>query len=134
MTERGSGELVDGFYAAMTAGDIGAVLALLAPDFEIVYSGPSIIPTAGTWKGHDGFRNWAEAALQGHLPPESITVEEQIVHGDKVVLRGHVSVRVKSTGKTCETDFLHLWTARDGKLASWRDFYDTFALAQAYMS
>jgi ketosteroid isomerase-like protein len=134
MAERGNGELVQSFYDKFQAGDIDAVVALLSPEFELVYSGPSEIPCAGTWKGHAGFRRWAEAGLQGHLPPESVDFEEFVVQGDKVVVPGHVHVRVKTTGKACETDFIHFFTVRDGKLASWRDFFDTFALAHAYMS
>ena len=134
MAEGGSAALVNRFYETMLGGDIEGVLALLAPDFQLVYSGPSIIPAAGTWNGRDGFQNWAAKALDGHLPPESVNFDEQIEHGDKVVIRGRVSLVVKPTGKTCESDFLHLWTVREGKLASWIDFYDTFALAQAYAS
>jgi ketosteroid isomerase-like protein len=134
MAEKGNCELVQNFYANFQAGDIDAVLALLSPDFELVYSGPSVIPSAGTWKGHEGFRNWAQAALQGHLPPESVNFEEYIAQGDKVAVPGHVTLRVKTTGRTCEADFLHLWTVRDGQLTSWRDFFDTFAVAQAYTS
>ena len=118
MSEKGNAELVQSFYANFLAGEIDAVLALLSPDFAIVYSGPPIIPAAGTWKGHEGFLRWAQAALQGHLPPESLNVEEFIVQGDNVVVPGHVTLRVKTTGKTCETDFLHLFTVRDGKLSS----------------
>jgi uncharacterized protein len=134
MSEKANAELVQSFYDNFLGGDIDAVLAVLSPDFEIVYSGPSIIPAAGTWKGHDGFRSWAQAALQGHLPPEAVSIEDFIVQGDNVAVPGHVSLRVKTTGTTCETDFLHLFTVRDGKLTSWRDFFDTYALAQAYMS
>jgi uncharacterized protein len=134
MGQRAPVELVKSFYANVQAGDIAAVLTLLSPDFELVYSGPCVIPAAGTWSGHDGFVRWAEAALQGHLPPESLTFEEFIAQGDKVVVPGHARLRIKPTGKTCETDFLHFFTARGGKLASWRDFFDTFALAQAYMA
>ena len=134
MAEKGNVELVQSFYANFQAGDIDAVLALLSPEFELVYSGPSLIPAAGTWNGHAGFRSWAQAALQGHLPPESLNFEEFIAQGDKVVVPGHVTLRVKTTGKTCETDFLHFFTVRDGKLTSWRDFFDTFAVAQAYVS
>jgi uncharacterized protein len=134
MSEKGNAELVQGFYANFEAGDIDAVLALLSPDFALVYSGPSIIPSAGTWNGHEGFRSWAQAALQGHLLPESLNFEEFIAQGDTVVVPGHVTLRVKTAGKTCETDFLHLFTVRDGKLTSWRDFFDTYAVAQAYMS
>ena len=130
--EQANGDLVQRFYTNFQAGEIDAVLALLSPDFELVYSGPSIIPAAGTWKGHEGFRSWAQAALQGHLPPESVSFEEFIIDGEKVVVPGHVRLRVKTTGQTCETDFLHFFTVRDGKLTSWRDFYDTFAVAEAY--
>jgi len=132
MADKRNGELVQRFYANVQAGDVDAVLALLSPDFELVYSGPSIIPAAGTWNGHAGFRKWAQAALEGHLPPESLDFEEFIVEGDKVIVPGHVRLRVKTTGKTCETDFLHFFTVRDGKLTRWRDFFDTFAVAQAY--
>ncbi|HUS22231.1 MAG TPA: nuclear transport factor 2 family protein [Aeromicrobium sp.] len=134
MSEQANAEIVKSFYANFLSGNIDAVVELLAPDFEIAYSGPSIIPAAGTWHGHDGFRGWSEAALQGHLPPESLNVDEPIVSGDNVFVSGHVSLNVKPTGKTCETDFLHWWAVRDGKLASWRDYYDTYALAQAYIS
>ena len=64
--------------------------------------------------------------------PSSLSVDEPIVSGDHVFVSGRVSLNVKPTGKTCETDLLHWWTVRDGKLASWRDYYDTHALAQAY--
>ncbi len=134
MAQAAAVELVKSFYANVQAGNIAAVLTLLSSDFELVYSGPSVIPAAGTWKGHDGFVRWAEAALQGHLPPELLTFEEFIAQGDKVVVPGLVRLRIKPTGKTCETHFLHFFTVRAGKLVSWRDFFDTFALAQSYMA
>lgn len=132
MAEKANAELVQRFYDNFLAGDIDTVLALLSPDFKLVYSGPPLIPSAGTWNGHEGFRSWTQAVLEGHLPPESINLEEFIVHGDKVAVPGHVTLRVKTTGKTCETDFLHLFTVRDDMLTSFRDFFDTFAVAQAY--
>ncbi len=134
MTENANADVVQGFYDNFLAGDLDAVVALLSPDFMLVYSGPPLIPSAGTWNGHEGFRDWANTALQGHLPPESLNIEGFIVQGDKVAVPGHVTLRVKTTGKTCETDFLHLFTLRAGKIASWLDFFDTFAVAEAYKS
>jgi ketosteroid isomerase-like protein len=134
MADRANGELVQRFYTGIQTGDIDAVVALLSPEFELWYSGPSIILAAGTWRGHEGFRRWVTVAVQGHLPPESLRFEEFVIQGDKVVVPGHATLRVKTTGKTCETDFLHFFTVRDGKLTAWRDFYDTFVVAQAYMT
>ena len=133
MNDKRNAELVQSFYSNFLAGDIDAAVALTSTDFVLVYSGPPIIPSARTWNGHDGFRGWARAALQGHLPPESLNVGEFIAQGDRVAVPGHVTLRVKATGKVCETDFLHLWTVRDGKLTRWHDFFDTYAVAQAYM-
>ncbi len=134
MSEQANTEIVRSFYANLLGGTIDAVVELLAPDFESVYSGPSIIPAAGPWHGHGGFRGWAEAALQGHLPPISQSAEDPIVSGENVFVAGHVWLNVKPTGKACETDFLHWFVVRDGKLASWRDYFDTYALARAYIS
>jgi len=57
MSEQGNAELVQSFYDNFLGGDIDAVLALLSPDFALDYSGPSIIPAAGKWNGHEGFRS-----------------------------------------------------------------------------
>jgi len=133
MSEKENVELVQSFYATSVTGDINALLALLSSDIEVNYSGPSIIPAAGTWRGHEGFLAHANAAMAGHIPPESYELQEFIAQGDRVVVAGHSNLRVKPTGKTCETDFLHFFTIRDGKIARFRDFFDTFALAQAYL-
>jgi ketosteroid isomerase-like protein len=63
MSENGNAEVVQSFYANFLGGHIDAVLALLSPDFALAYSGPSIIPAAGTWNGHEGFRSWAQTGF-----------------------------------------------------------------------
>jgi ketosteroid isomerase-like protein len=133
MAEKENVELVQGFYAATGQGDMESVLSLLGADVEVIYPGPSIIPTAGVWHGHDGFARWSSAGLAGHLPPEAFELKEFIAQGDKVVVVGHADLRIKTTGKACSTDFLHFFTVRDGKISSFRDYFDTHALAMAYV-
>jgi ketosteroid isomerase-like protein len=47
-------ELVQDIYAAIGRSDMPAVLGRMAEDIEIHLPGPSEIPFAGTYLGHDG--------------------------------------------------------------------------------
>ena len=45
---------------------------------------------------------------------------------------GDYAWRVKSTGREYETDFVHVFTARDGKVARFQEFMDTAVVGWAY--
>ena len=40
----------------------------------------------------------------------------------------------KPTGRTYETDFVHLITFRDGKIRRFQEFFDTYAAAEAFLA
>ena len=52
--------------------------------------------------------------------------------GDTVVALGRYAARVRSTGQNAETEWVHVFTFRGDKVASWRQYYDTAKYAQAY--
>jgi ketosteroid isomerase-like protein len=52
--------------------------------------------------------------------------------GDMVVVLGHYAGRVKATGRLAESDWAHAFTFRDGKVASWYQYYDSTKTAAAY--
>jgi ketosteroid isomerase-like protein len=39
---------------------------------------------------------------------------------------------VRSTGKVYETDFVHLIDLRNGRVARFQEFFDTYAAAEAF--
>ena len=45
---------------------------------------------------------------------------------------GHERQRVKATGLTVENDFAMVFTIRDGKIARFRNYEDTAAVAAAH--
>jgi ketosteroid isomerase-like protein len=51
--------------------------------------------------------------------------------GDKVVVLLHATAKVLVTGKPFESDIIHFFTIRDGKIASLLDFFDTAAMVGA---
>jgi uncharacterized protein len=57
---------------------------------------------------------------------------ELVAQGDKVVALGNHAWRVKSTGREYETDFVHVFSVRDGKVTRFQEFMDTAVVSAAY--
>lgn len=124
-------ELIQRLYAAMQAGDQAAMLSLMSEDVRLIVPGPAGLGAAGTWQGHEGARECFRRLGEGHVT-ESIRFHDLIADADKVVSRLHVVAKAKATGAQFESDILHVFTVRDGKVSELHDFFDTAALAKAY--
>lgn len=127
-------QIVLDLYAAFGRGDIPAILGLLAEDVDWHFVGrPEDIPFAGHRHGHDQMVEFFAAIGRTveviEFGPREITACE-----DKVVVLGHERVRVRATGRTFETDWAHLFTVREGRIARLREFYDTATVAAAFGS
>ena len=120
-------------YEAMARGDMRAVLALMSDDVTFVVPGPSGVGAAGIWQGHDGvqqcFRKLRESQRN-----DGLEIQEFVAEADKVIVLLHVTGTVLSTGKTFESDIVHFFTVKEGKIVSLRDFFDTAAVVEASRS
>ena len=122
-------QTVKDFFAAIGRGDREALLALVAEDIEWIIPGKDW-PLAGTHRGHAGLENLLEKANE--------TVEtsypeppEFIAQGDRVLVVGFATGRIKATNRTFEDHFVFAITVRNGKLTKVREYIDTLALARA---
>jgi ketosteroid isomerase-like protein len=118
-------------YAAFAKHDIEAILAVLSPDVEWGEPANPFNPSAGTRHGHAGFLEWLQIGRQS----EDILVLEPrqfLTDTDTVAIVGYTKCLAKPTGKTYETDFVHLVTFKDGKIVRFREFFDTYAAAEAF--
>ena len=57
---------------------------------------------------------------------------QDIVVGEKVFALGYYEVTVKNTGRRIGSDWIHVFTIRDGKVTSFREFTDTAQAAEAW--
>jgi len=122
-------KIVEDFFAAIGRSDRQAVLALSAEDIEWIIPGEDW-PLAGTYRGHAG--------LEGLLQKANETVEtsfpqppEFIAQGDRVLVVGFATGKIKATNKTFEDHWVFDITVRNGKLTYVREYVDTQALARA---
>ena len=130
MSEQANVTLVKQLYDSMSKGDLNAVLGLMTDDVEFVVPGPAEIGAAGTWRGPGGVRD-CFVRLREVQENQSIEIREFIAQGDHVVVLLHVVARARATGRSFESDIVHFFTFRHGRITRLLDFFDTAALVDA---
>jgi uncharacterized protein len=134
MAEHENEKIIRGLYAAYLTADLASVLQACSDDTEWVAIGsPDRLPYAGTHRGPEQVARYF-AILDDKEESDHLVPQEVIATGDKVIVFGNYSARVNATGRKFETDFVHVFTLRDGKITNFRDFYDTAAAVEAYQS
>ncbi|MGF6110304.1 nuclear transport factor 2 family protein [Pseudomonas frederiksbergensis] len=121
-------KVVKDFFAAMGGGDRQRLLALCAEDFEWIIPGEDW-PLAGTHRGHAGLADVlqkASAELETSMEPP-----EFVAQGERVLVVGFATGKVKATNRTFEDHFVFAITVRNGQLTNIREYVDTQALARA---
>jgi len=125
-------KLVKNFFAAMGSSNARDLMALAAEDIEWIIPGEGW-PLAGTYRGH--------AELAAVLKKASEEVETQypkppefVAQGDRVMVVGVATGKIKATNRTFEDDWVFAITVRNGKLTNIREYIDTQALARASQS
>jgi ketosteroid isomerase-like protein len=105
------------------------LLALSAEDIEWIIPGEDW-PLAGTHRGHAGL---ADVLQKANETVETSFPEppEFIAQGDRVLVVGFATGRVKATNRTFKDDWVFDVTVRDGKVTKIREYIDTQALARA---
>ena len=121
-------QTVKDFFTAIGRGDSVALLALIAEDIEWIIPGEGW-PLAGTHRGHDGLADLLETASRSI--ETSTEPREFVAQGDRVLVVGFATGKIKATNKIFEDDWVFAITVRNGKLTNIREYVDTHALARA---
>jgi uncharacterized protein len=122
-------QTVKDFFAAMGSGDKQRLLALSAEDIKWIIPGEDW-PLAGTYRGHAGL---ADALQKASEKVETSFPEppEFVAQGDRVLVVGVATGKIKATNKPFKDDWVFDITVRDGKVTNIREYIDTQALARA---
>src|SRR5215218_566424 len=124
-------DVVQRFYGAFGQGDIPAALDFLADDVEWTFQGPSSIPFAGTRRGREGVAEFFSLVGE-HLEFQEFEPREFVAQDDTVVVLGFERSLVKPTGRTFEQEWAHVYTLRNGKVATFLALEDTAEHAAAF--
>lgn len=124
-------KLIEDLYAAFSRGDLDTILRNVTDDVEWVEFGPTAIPFTGVHHGRESVKRCLTLVkvTQSGL---RIRITEFVSAGDTVVAAIRYSGRVIATGRAFDSSAVQIFTFRNGKVASFRDYFDTAQLATAY--
>ena len=123
---------VQSMYAAFGRGDVATIIAGASPDIDWESVGrqndfPALGPRKGAKEVQDFFRIVAENEDFSDFSPREFYAAE-----DKVFVLGSYRLKLKKTGKSIASEWIHVFTLRDGKVTRFREHTDTAQFAEAY--
>lgn len=124
-------EVIQQAYEKFGSGDIPGLLELCAEN--IGWEVPEIenAPFSGI---REGVKAVGEFFAQ-LTDAEDITRFEPlefIAQNDKIIVLGESAATVKATGRGYETDWVHVFTVRDGKITNFHEYLDSAAANKAF--
>jgi ketosteroid isomerase-like protein len=118
-------------YADVVARNLQGVLNILTDDIRWE---PPFVPElhhTKLQKGKDGVTNWviemANEVTYSQVIPQGIYAD-----GDAVIVKGHFEGTANSTGKSFQSDWVHLWIFRGDKICSYQAFWNTHNVVNAF--
>jgi len=124
--------VVQNAYAAFGRGDTEGVVSACTPDVMWrVIGDRKDYPTLGLWRGagelREFFKRVGETEEFSEFAPQQFYSAE-----DKVFVTGHYTMKVKQTGKPVASDWVHIFTVKEGKIAAFQEFNDSAQFVAAY--
>ena len=131
MSEKDNTAIVQKAYSNFKTGNIQALLDQMSDG--VTWQLPEVpdVPLAGARTGRDGVKEFF-ATLARDQDVLEFEPREFVAQRDRVVSLGHYRWRVKDTGREYASDFVHIFTIRDGKIVAFREHFDSAVVARAY--
>lgn len=133
MGELENTKVVQGAYAAFGRGDIPGVLSAVADDVDWhgVIGAGTHVPMHGPRRGHSQVAQFFQQVGE-NLDFKTFEPREFLAQGDKVVTLGHYEGTIKKTQRSMKSDFVMVFTLKNGKIVRFREYLDVTSLNAAF--
>jgi hypothetical protein len=133
MNENSNVDVVKQAFAEFRRGDIPAVLSCLGANvqWDSLTGLSGKVPMAGRRRGLNSVREFFRV-MGEQVTFEEFEPREYVAQGDRVVALGHYRVTVRRSERRFESDWVMIFTVRDGKILSFEEFTDSAGFLEAW--
>ncbi len=118
-------ELVKALYDAFANNDGETISGLVTDDVVWIEAPNTPYADNSPYVGKDAVFGDLFVKLGTEWTGYTVTPENFVAQGDTVVTFGKYSGKFNATGRELSTQFVHVWTIRDNKIAQFQQYTDT---------
>lgn len=125
MLEQQNVQVVQDCYGAYGRKDLDSFFACMTPDIDWELTDVPGLDFTGKRKGTAQIAEYFDQ-FDDKLTIREFTPKEFIAQGDKVIVLGHSAWTAKGTNVDLDSDWVHVFTVRDGKVAAFREYLGSY--------
>ena len=122
---------IERFFGVLLSKGIDAALDLVTEDAVFEAQGPNSVPIYGHFEGHEGVRKFV-AVLQDLFDTEKFEIRAAVEQSGIAFAYGYMQHRVIKTDRVFCSEFTLYCQIKNARIATYKMFEDTAALAIAY--
>jgi ketosteroid isomerase-like protein len=122
-------DVIRAAYEAFGRGDVAAIVDLLSEDVDWRFAGPKQLAYTGHFKKAQVAKWFSDLAAVDDI--RAFEPREFIAGGDSVTVLGWERCAARPSGKVFESEWVHVFTVKHGKITRFWGMYDTEASAAA---
>lgn len=123
--------VVQGIYDAFAEGDVDAFAAALHPEIVWMEAENNTYADNNPYEGPQAVMDGVIGRVTADWANFTVTPEEMISEGNRVVVLGRYNGDYLETGKSIDAQVVHVWTVQDGQAIAFQQYVDTLQLAEA---
>jgi ketosteroid isomerase-like protein len=123
-------QVVQQAYAAFGRGDLEGMLVLVTDDVDWRFLASDGVPSAGRYSGKEQVQGWF-GTLAETSDIQKFEPREFLEGPNHVTVLGWEQTQPRPNGKVFESEWVHVFTLRDGKISRWIGTLDTAAYVAA---
>lgn len=127
MNEQQNLEVVRRGYEAFGRADIEALLRLFDEHIEWVSPGPAELATSGRRRGRQAVADFFNS-VNDVFEIQRFEPKEFIAQGDRVIVLGDNTSRIKATGAVLDSEWVHVFTVKNATITAFHEYADTAAV------
>ena len=124
-------QIIRGLYEAFGRGDVPTVLGKMDQSIEWNEAENFIYADRNPYVGPQAVLEGVFMRLGSDWEGFTVTPEEWLDAGDRIVVLGTYSGTHKATGKQVRAQFAHIWSVREGRVVRFQQYTDTKQFAEA---
>lgn len=124
MNDNQNVQIIQRGYEAFGRGDLNALLDTFDEQVEWVTPGGPELATSGRRRGRQAVAEFF-GAVNDLVEIQRFEPRTFVADGDRVVVLGGETARVRATGKVLEVEWVHAFTFRNGRVIAFQEYFDT---------